>query len=186
MFTKKNLILLIGRHTLIASGVVLCSIIIIMFLASEITKVSDSVIKNKKLVNMLAERTAILEKIKKDTALVGVNDIVMNNAFITSNNITEFISALESMALKNSVTQVFRFDSPAESTIPAPFPINTIAYNNSLSINLPTFIQYIKDIERLPYFTKINGFNISSQSPLGIQDISTVGFQATLYTKATQ
>lgn len=186
MLTKKNLSLLIGKHLLITAGVILCAVIITMFLSHEITKVSDSVIKNKKLANILTERTSLLEKIKKDMAIVGRNDIAIDNAFIPSNNITDFLSILDSMALKNSITQTFHFDSPIPATISAPFPINTINYNNSLSANLPTLIQYLKDVERLPYFTKINGFNISSQSPVGILGLSTVSFQATLYTKAVQ
>lgn len=162
------------------------AILIIIILSKEITKISDNVVKNQKLANMLTERTTLLEKLKQDVNIIGTNDMLINNAFIPSNNIIEFISALDSISLKNSITQAFHFSSPVESTISSPFPISTIDYNNSLSSNLPTFIRYTKDLEKLPYFTKINSLNITSQDATGIQGNSPISFQATLYTKTTQ
>lgn len=186
MYTKKNLIFVIGRYTLISFGVVLCTSIIIMFLSNQITKISDSVVQNKKLANKLAERTNLLDKLKQDVDVVGNGDVLINNAFVPTDNIIDFISALESLAIRNSVIQAPTFNSPTETTISAPFPVNIINYHNSLSGTISTFIKYTKDFEKLSYFTKINGFNISSQSPLGIEGASTVSFDATLYTKTIQ
>lgn len=186
MFTKKYLTLIVGKHTLIAIGMVILSLVVIIFLAKEIIKVSDSISNNKRIEASLLERTAHIGKIKYEANLINNNETIISNAFIPSDNIADFISKLESLSLKNSVTQVFRFDSPKETTLVSLFPINTISYNNYISATLPNLIKYMKDFENMHYFTKINGLTITSQTPSGINDASTILLQSILYTKATQ
>jgi hypothetical protein len=186
MFTRKNLLLLIGRNALIALGVVAISFTAIVFLSKEIERVSDNVVKNRNLANMLEKRTTLFSLLKKDALIVGNGDTIITNAFIPSNNILEFIASLESIALKNGVTQSFRFESPTSSSLEAPFPIATIGYSNSLNANVLTFSNYLKDFERLPYFTKIENITITSQDKTGWQSASTASFRASLYTKSSE
>ncbi len=186
MFTTKNLLIVIARHTLIAFSVIVVCLLCIFLLSGEIEKIADSVVKNRKLASTLEQRTSLLSQLSRDAQIIGNNNITIRNAFVPSDNITEFISALESIALKNGTTQTFRFNSPIPATIAAPFPLNIITYQNTLSINLPTFIQYLKDLEDLPFFTKVDSLTISAQSEQGLQGVTSATFNATLYTQGAQ
>lgn len=186
MFTKKYLALLIGKHTLVTIVMVSISLSVVFFLSKEITKVSDSIVNNKKIERSLLDRTAHIGQIKYEANLIGNNDTIINNAFIPADNIAPFISDLDTLSLKNSVIQVFHFASPVETAITSPFPLSTITYNNSISATLPNLIKYMKDFESMHYFTKINSLTITAQTPSGINDISNISLQAILYTKTAQ
>lgn len=186
MFTTRNLLMLVLRHTLIASGVIAVALVVVIFLANQITHLTENVLRNRQLASTLEARTELFSNLKRDTTIVGTNDTVISNAFVPSDNILDFISSLESIALKNGVTQTFRFETPATARIDAPFTIESIAYANTLNTNTLTFSNYLKEFERLPYFTKIDSFTISSQDKTGIRNASTASIRATLYTKTTQ
>jgi Tfp pilus assembly protein PilO len=186
MFTTKNLLLLILRHLLIALLVICACSIAILFLSRTIEKISSSVVQNRKLASALAERTALLSQLKHDAEIVGSNTDTITHAFPPSDNVIEFISALESIALKNGVSQTFRFSSPIPANLASPVPLSTVNYQNTLTVNFPTFIQYIKDLENLPFFTTVDGITITSQSPQGLQGVTTAAINATLYTRSTQ
>lgn len=178
--------MLIGHHAIIALSAILIAILAIFFLAREINRVSDAVVINHRLTSFLKKHTELLSTLKRDAQIVGTNDLLINNAFISGDNILEFVVALESLALKNSTIQTFRFGKPAPSSVSASFPLVTIPYTNTLTINVLSLSNYLKDFERLPYFTKIESLDISSQDKVGWHGVSTASFRATLFTKATQ
>lgn len=162
MFTTKNLLKLAGKHLLVAIIAVVVTVGIVLFISGQITKVSATAIKERHLAALLSERTALLSNLKHEIEIIGSNDITIKKAFIPSNNILGFVSILESIALKNSVTQSFHFSSPVPAVIATSFPLATISYQNTVSSNISTFINYLRDFESLPYFTKIDSLSISS------------------------
>jgi hypothetical protein len=186
MFTIKNLLKIIGRDALISFVAIFIAGVIVIFLSNEIKKVSDSVALNHRLETELKKRTELFDVLKHDVQIVGTNDTKIENAFLPSDNILEFVSILDSLATKNSLTQVYHFDTPTTTTVSAPFPISAISYSNSFAANVFSFSNYLKDFDKLPYFTKIEGFNISAQNKLGWLEVSNISFRATLYTKTTQ
>lgn len=178
--------MLIGRHAIIALGAIAIAGLASYFLALEISKISDAVVQNRRLATALEKRTEVFSTLARDAQIIGNNDTIVDNAFISSDNILEFISALESLALKNGVTQSFHFETPTPAPISAPFPLSTIGYSNNLSINVSSLTNYLKDFEKLPYFTKISSLTITSGDPTGWRGASSVSMRATLYTKANQ
>lgn len=186
MFTTRNLIVLIGRHAIIAAVAVAIAAVASYLLTREIARVSDAVVQNRHLATTLEKRTELFSTLARDAQVVGTNDIVIERAFISSDNILEFISSLESLALKNGATQSFHFDNPIPSPVPAPFPLSTIGYTNSLSLNVLAFANYLKDFDTLPYFTKIESLTITSGDPAGWRGTSNISFRATLYAKTAQ
>lgn len=186
MFTTKNLLILIGRNALISLVAISITVIAIIFLSNETERVSDSVALNHRLETELTKRTALFEVLKHDSQIVGTNDTKIEAAFPPSDNILDFISILDSLAIKSSLTQVYNFTTPVSSSISAPFPIATISYTNSFGANVLAFSNYLRDFDKLPYFTKIDGFTISAQGKPGWLEVSTITYRATLYTKNTQ
>lgn len=186
MFTTKNLLMLIGRQAIIAGIAIIISLIVTGLLSRQIAHLSSDTQKNRLLASALEKRTDLFTAIKRDSDLIGANDILIEQAFIPSDNILEFVAALESLALKNGTAQAFHFDVPTTSAISAPFPLATVAYANSLSGNLSSFSNYLKDFERLHYFTKIESLNISSQEKSGWRGAGTMSYRANIQTNATQ
>lgn len=176
----------IGRHALIAFLSVVVSLIVISFLSRQITHLSNDAQKNRLLASTLEKRTELFTAIKRDSDLVGSNDILIENAFIPSSNILDFVATLEGLSLKNGIVQAFHFDTPSPSTISAPFPLATITYSNSLSGDLASLSNYLKDFERLHYFTKIESLSISAQDKSGWRGGSTMSYRASIQVNATQ
>jgi Tfp pilus assembly protein PilO len=186
MFTTKNLLMLTGRHMIIAILAIGAAVLAAVFLSQQITRLSDDVLKNRKLASALEKRTELFAAVKRDTELVGTNDVLIEQAFIPSSNILDFVATLESLALKNGITQAFHFDTPTPSPISAPFPLAMVVYSNSLNGNLKGFSNYLKDFERLPYFTKIESLSISSSGKTNWRDTGIMSFRASVQTNATQ
>lgn len=186
MFTTKNLLILIGRHAAIALTAIGIAMIASYFLARQISHISETVIQNRHLATSLEKRTELFSTIARDIEYIGKNDTLIESAFVPSDSIFEFMSALESIALKNGVTQSFRFENPVPSPVAAPFPLSTIAYTNTLSLNAPSLANYLKDFERLPYFTKIENLSISSSDAIGWRGASSASYRASLYTRSAQ
>lgn len=187
MFTTKNLLVLIGRHALIALATIGVASLAVFFLAREIGKISNTVVKSHRLASTLENRTELFTVLKRDAEMVGKNDELIEHSFVPSDNILEFVATLESLALRNSIVQSFRFETPSPAGIGAPFALATISYTNSVSSNISMLSNYLKDFERLPYFTKIEGISIASQDPTaGLRGVSTASFRAVLYTRSSQ
>src|SRR3989344_1291608 len=186
MFTIKNLLILIGRNMAIALAAVAVSLFAIFFLTKQIEHISETVALNHRLANELEKRSGLFEVLKRDAQIIGINDIRIENAFPPSNNILEFINILDSLAAKIGIAQTYRFETPVSSAISDSFPMSTILYTNSFGTNVPTFLNYLKEFEKLPYFTNIEGLNISSQDNIGWLGASAVSLRASLYTKSIQ
>lgn len=186
MFTTRNLLVLVGKNLAIsASAIALASIAIVM-LKTQIANMSASVVQNRHLATALEKRTELFAALKRDAEIVGTGDKAIEQAFPPADNILPFVAALESIAQKNSITQIFHFDSPAPSTTEGPFPLATVAYQNTLSANIFVLVNYLKDIEHLPYFTKIESITLQSGDKAGWRGVSTISFRATVTAKSTQ
>lgn len=183
MFTKKNLIVFIGKQSIIAFVAIACAVASVVFLSGEIDKIANTVIKNRQLADKLSKRTELFSVLAHDAAVVGTNDALFEHAFLPADNILEFILALENTASKNGATQSFHFGSPVPAPEAAPFPLSTIDYQNTLSQNITSFTSYLKDFEKLPYFTRIDSLSFSSQDATGWQKGGTATYHAVLYTK---
>jgi len=186
MFTTKNLFKIAGKHFLIALGFISIASIAVFFIAGQISKISDNAAKDRQVAADLSERTSLLSNLKYESELIGNNDDTIRHAFIPSNNILAFVSILESLALKNGVTQSFHFSSPSPSTGETAFPYSMIIYQNTISSNVPTFINYLKDFEKLPYFTKIDSINISAASTADWRTSAMISFGATVAAQTAQ
>lgn len=186
MFTTKNLIILIGRHALIALGAVGISLIVVLFLAHSIERVSTTAVESRHLARSLEQRAELFTIITHEVELVGGNSARIENAFVPTDNILGFIAALEDLALTSAVTQNFRFGTPTGSSLSAPFPLATIPFSMTVSANLPAIIAYLERFEKLPYAVTIGNISISSSDTGGWFGTSTGSFNATLYARGQE
>ena len=187
MFTLKNILILIVRNVIIS--LIVISIVVggIIFISKKIEVLSSSASTKNRLESELQKAADTLQVYKNDNEIVGANYINIENAFAPTNNILGFINTLDNLLNDaKTIKQVYNFETPISSSISAPFPISTISYTNSFTANITTFSNYLKDFEKLPYFTNIENFTISSQDKTGWTGISTISFRAILYAKTIQ
>jgi len=187
MFTTKKLLILVLKNSLISLVFLGVTIVAIVFIKNEIESVTDSVVLNHRLKAQLREKTELLSVLERDSKIIGENDILIKKAFISSENISGFIDDLDKTASESSITQIYRFETPTASNISGPFPLSSIPYSNNITTGLLSFSNYLKNFEKLPYFTKIESFNISSQDKVsGWLGQSTISLKAILITKTIQ
>ncbi len=186
MFTIKNLLIVIVKNAIIALIFVSISTTAIFFINSKIGIISDSISLKHKLESELKQRTELLSTLEKDAQTVGQNDILIGNAFIPSNNISEFTNSLDKLASKNNILQTYKFETPIISGVSDIISTSTLSYSETLTSDVSTFSKYIKNFEELPYFTKIESLNITSQDKNGWEGPSTITLKATLLTQTIQ
>jgi hypothetical protein len=162
------------------------TIVTVYFLLKEIENRSNSISLNRNHELELKKKTELIGILQNDIAIVGTNDIKIEEAFIPSDNILNFINALDRLVQEKSTTQVYRFENPIQSTVPAPFLVSYIPYSNNLTTDIKGFSNYLKEFEKLPYFTNIEELSISSQDKSGWIANSTIIFNAKLYTRMIQ
>ncbi|MDO8604638.1 MAG: hypothetical protein Q7K40_04580 [bacterium] len=185
MFTTKNLFAIFGKHVIIAFGFLLIASGIVFYLSGQITKITATVSKNQNLATSQIKQTEIVTRMNDEIATIGDNDTIIRHSFIPSNNILEFISTLESLALRNGLIQSFNFPAQVTEGESDTFSILTINYQNSMSTNVSSLVNYLKQFEMLPYFTKIDSLSISSdQADWRVS--GAVSYSASLATEATQ
>jgi hypothetical protein len=186
MFTLKNILILFGRNAIISIIVITACFLGILFLSKEIIKLSDIAAVNNNLEREIKEDANIYEIYSYNNKIVGTNYEKIEAAYAPSDNILDFVSELDNLTNKYTTKQVYRFSTPTEPVISSPFPISTVLYSNNFATNINDFLSYLKKFEQLPYFTKIEGFKITSQDKTGWQGPSTASFDAVLYVKVIQ
>lgn len=186
MFTIKNLLKLIIRNTLISLIFVAISVAAIYFIKSKIEIITNTIELNHKLEAELKKRTELYSTIENDAQIIGRNDILISDAFVNSNNISKFTNVLDDLAARNLVTQIYNFGTPVLSESADLFSTSTIPYTNTLTSDVLTFTNYLKNFEKLPYFTKIDSISISAQSAVGWMGLSSISTKATLLTQTIQ
>jgi len=186
MFTNKNLLNLAIRQAIVAIGAILIAVAVWWFLSAQINTTSDAILKNRETADNFDQRTELLFSLKQDSVLVGQNDVLIDNALLDSDDILEFTDALENISTRYKIAQTFAFDTPVPPSFSTPIKLSAIDYNAKITANVSTFKNYLVDFEKLPYFSKINGITITTQDKAGWENNSSVSFDATLFTKATQ
>ena len=186
MLKTKNLLKLIAKNLIISLIVISIVSVIVFYINQKITKITDSIALNHKLEAELKKRTEVISTIEKDSQTIGKNESLITDAFMPSDDISPFINKLDELVAISGITQVYHFDTPTPFAEEGPYPLSTITYSNNITADLQNFSIYLKAFENLPYFTKIDSLNISSQDKMGWTGLSNISIKATLITKATQ
>ncbi|MBI5133957.1 MAG: hypothetical protein HZA81_01030 [Candidatus Taylorbacteria bacterium] len=187
MFTKKSLWIQLSEDAAEIAVAVVASVLVIVFLSNKIGAASDAVVESRRLSQALKDRTAVVSELTEQYRRIKGKDALIESALIYSSNTLEFVTALESVAAKNNVSMAVRFETPSELGIEIgnpPHSLSEINFSLSLQGNVFTVLGFLKDVERLPYFTKIRSIALSSQTQEGWQNTSNVAVQGKIYTRS--
>ena len=153
MFNKKQLFFIILKNLARAGVVIFVAVLVIIFFSKQISKISHSIAEQRALSFVLEKRNETLEALRKDFEIIDGADDQIQGALPPADNILDFVSDLEDLGDTSSLNQTFAFESPNNSVI---------NYSISISADIFSFIKYLKDFEKLPYFTSITGMNLSA------------------------
>jgi hypothetical protein len=113
MIKEKKLFLIIGWNLLRATLSVLVAIFIVLFSTQKISKISESMMENKRTSFILEKRNEVIAELRKNFQLIGDKDKKIKEAIIPTDNILDFVAILESLASQNSLQQSLKFGTPA-------------------------------------------------------------------------
>jgi Tfp pilus assembly protein PilO len=186
MFTYEKVVKELLRDATMTAGSVVLALILIWFISGQISSSVDKVVANNELNATLGLQNNEVAQLRGQYLHVADNENLIRAALLPSDNVLEFVTALESIASKDGVTQSIHFDVPKATgeTISDPSAnLEQIAFTLTVQGNIFTFIRFLSDIERLPYFMKIEGMAINATATGGWQNTSNVVLHGTLYTQ---
>lgn len=184
MLNRRSLWTTIGRNAAIALGVIAVAGAVIALLAGQIASMSENIKESKRISAALDARQELLAGLMTDMqAAKGAGERV-RTAFLPATDVLEFVGATESMALKHNVTETITFDTPRET----PHTIDEVSlveipFALSVEGNVFTFLAFLADVERLPYFMKITSITIVGPQEGGWQNLSNIAVRGALYAK---
>lgn len=181
MLEKKKIIIKISNNLIRAAIAAVAAAIIISFASKQISKINYSSAEKKRLTAIIEKRSETITKIKNDLVVIGNGEEKIKNALPGIDNILNFVSALENTANKNLLQSSYKFGIPAPYLKQENLEILSVNYNLNVNGTISTLISYLKDIEKLPYFTNIESVNFNSHA--GWDNNSTISFQAKLFVK---
>src|SRR3989344_7074190 len=129
MFTEKQLLYKIIRN--IAQILIFFVIfaVIIGILSRQIFRVSNSVSENERLTLILQTRNENLEILKDEMKSIGNIDKTIAAAFPNTDTILNFVGDMETLALKHSMRQNFRFGNTTPVPSSPEFSLSTIDFS---------------------------------------------------------
>ena len=162
------------------------SFVSIFFIKTQIENLTYTIVAKNKTVFETRERFSLSSIIDENIKTIGQNGDLIEKAFLPSDDISLFMTDLDGLVSNTSIVQIYRFETPKVLEISDPFSFSTISYSNNLTTSISGLIDYLNNFENLPYFTKINSINISSQSKLGWMGPSNIIIRGILLTKTVQ
>lgn len=172
MFNRKQLIIKILKNLLKAGVAVLVAVIVIFFSGRQISKISQTVSEQRISAFILEKRSETIFQLRDGFKVIGNADKKIEESLPLAENILGFVAGLENLASQNSVQQILSFSVPADKVID---------YNINLSANISVLINYLKNFEKLPYFTGISSINLSASSVGGWEENSAVSLKAKVF-----
>lgn len=187
MFTIKNLLILVWRNVVASLMVVSIAAIIIFYLEKGINTMTNLIVENQKTEVESKKRNELLSTIEQGVRVMGKNDILINNAFVPSNDISEFTNTLDKLGFDNGTLQTYHFETPIPSSTSEEPALSSVLYSNNFTVvGMKKVSKYLKDFEELPYFTKIESLTLSSQDATGLSGTTNISLKATLITQTIQ
>lgn len=186
MFTYDKVVKELLRDAMMIAGSIMLAAVLIWLISGQIRSSVDKVVANNELNATLGLQNNVVAQLRGQYLRVADNERLIRAALLPSDNVLEFVTALESISAKDSVTQSIHFDVPKDAgeTIAEPAAnLEQIAFTLTIQGNIFTFIRFLSDLERLPYFIKVEGIAIGATAAGGWQNTSNIVLRGTLYTQ---
>jgi acetolactate synthase small subunit len=184
--TRKQVIEIIVRQTLIAIAAIILALGISIFASRAILKISNSLQEKTRLSKMLTMRVENIQQLKKSLALLGENDKKIIAIYPPTDDILDFVSATESIAKQNSLKQTLRFGDFMSAADTGIVSISRTDYTINLNGTITTLKAYLEQLEKIQFVAKIGSVNLLAAPPNGWNGDSTITINGSLYAQQTQ
>lgn len=170
----------IFRPVLITAILIALSIIISLYFASRIGEISLSAAEKSETLLLYQTSQEQFSVLREDFQFIAPHWDKISRVFPSSENVISFISTVENLAQEKGVQQTFRFEGERGQPVPE-LNLNKIPFNINVGGTNAQFLEYLKGIEKLPYFVKIESISITSA--IAIDGQIQANIRGVLYTK---
>ncbi len=183
MITKKRLILTILKNLTILAAAVSLATGVVIYSSRQINRISGAIAEKKRISFVLEKRSETYTNLKRDFAELDGAERFIENALVPSDDISGFISAVETLGAQSGVTQSYQFGTPNLSGAFGNPNIASIDYSLRVSANIHSLVAYLKNFENMPYFSGIMSVNMVSGAERGWNNVSDIYMNARLYAR---
>lgn len=184
MANKKQLLYAMMPHILKAVIAIGVAVMIVSIFSERITKIGLTLSEKRVMTLALQKRSETVATLRDTFAAIGNSDQRIRDAFLTTDNVLEFVTAVETIGNQNSMQQSLKFGVPEPPLVEtSTIIIIPVSYTITANGTITTLSNYMHQFEALSYFAGIRSITISTGSPKGWEDTSTITIQGTLYTK---
>jgi hypothetical protein len=184
--TRQQVIMIISRRAIIAGAVIIIAALSCFFIGQEIIKISDGLQQKENLTRLLALRIDNIQKLKDSLAILGSGDIKITAVYPSTDNILNFVGALENLAKQNSLKQNLNFSNFAPDASINGATIEKTDYTISLTGTVTNLKAYLVRLENISFVTKIGAVNLLAAPPFGWDGDSSITINGSLYARQAQ
>lgn len=145
--------------------IIIVSAAIISFLADKIEASAKKTFEKRSMLALLEEKGENLLKLKSDYGLVGGKLPVIKDMIPNERSAEKAVISLENLALKTNNNQTLVFET-ADKIKPAGEKIKYLKFSITLTGNIDSFILYLEELKKLPYFIEIS--SITTKNDKGV------------------
>lgn len=184
MAGKKRLFLIISKQLIAAVVAVVVAGVAVAFLKNKIEKIGDSLVEKKKAALVLEKRGEVLSRLSEDMKIVDGHDKAIENALPPVSDISDFITALDNLFAGSQEQHTVSFSDPVlVTTLPSGTRLYSVNFSLTLGGNVFTLSNFLRDFDKLPYFTAITGVNLNAPADRGWDGPSSIAVQGVFYAK---
>lgn len=163
MLTKTQLIKVILKNAFKMAVALIIAGVIIYVSASQIRKISDSLLEEKTILFVMGRSLEMNSKLQEDFKTVNDGDRKINSALMSSSNILEFVDAMNDLGKKSALSVSLKFNTPVSTPPKYGISIASIDYTANANGDISSFINYLEAFEKIPYFTGLSSLNLTTQ-----------------------
>jgi len=136
---------------------------VVFILKNKIENRATQLQEKRNMLEILEKRDENFLELKSANKLVEKNLPTIKDMLPDEKNIEKFVTTLENIATKTNNNQVLIFN-PIENSKPAGEKIDSLEFSITLIGNSYSFINYLEEFEKLPYFIEIKNVVIKNNS----------------------
>lgn len=177
---NNNLLKQISKPIIRATIFLVVSLVTNFYLVGQINKISKSVVEKRAMLSLYQNSQEQFAILREDAPKVSAYLGVVENVFPSPEDIIPFLNTMEGLAIQTGTQQSFKFENITPMAIPGT-ELSAVPFSVVLSGNKSQFLSYLVGLEKLPYFTKVESFNMTTAQ--NFEGQSQMNIRGLLFTK---
>ena len=157
------------------------SISFIFILKDKIESMAAQLQEKRNMLEILEKHDENFLDLKSTNKLVEKNFLIIETMLPDEKSIEKFVAALENIAAKTNNNQFLVFSS-IENSKQVGEKINSLEFSVTLTGNSYSFIDYLEELKKMPYFIKIKNITIENGSGIANNN-SQMNLKSEIYIK---